>query len=164
MASYTGTNTSNFNLDKIDRIEQELGNAVKTLRDLQNNNMDKLDGALQTISESASENATSLSAGLFNYVSVSSDYSAGGTDYFIDNGAAVTITVADGPAIGKQYLISRANTVSVIGRGCTVNGATSVSAVQYSRLTAVTTFSPADTNVNGVLTVVKTGAATWRLY
>lgn len=145
----TSTNTTNFNLDKLDRDEQELGDSVTKLRTIQNGNMDIIDAALTTIS-----NAN------IGYVSVSANYTALATDHFIEPSAAITITVAATPATGFSYLVARTNTVSILGSGCTVNGFSTATPVSRN----ATRFPTEDADVNGVLTVLKTGATTWRLY
>ena len=144
----TDTNTSNFNLDKLDKIEQELGNTVKAMRDIQNGNMDILDAALQTISNSA-----------IGYISVSGDYTALATDRFIEPSAAVTITIGVSPATGFSYLVSRDNTVSILVSGGTVEGFSTATPVK-----AQATLYSTDINLNGSFTVLKTGATTWKLY
>jgi hypothetical protein len=136
----TATNTSNFNLDKIDKDEQVLDDSVTKLRLIQNGNMDIIDAALQSISTQQT----------LPYTSVSGAYTALVTDSVIDNGAAVSITLGN-IGVGKTLLISNLNTITIFGSGVTVNGIASLS-------------SNAQTIPGAHLHAVQATASTWRIY
>lgn len=131
------TNTTNLNLDLIDREEQEVGDSVNRLRLIQNSNMEIIDAYLY-----------SASIGVYAFTSISANYTALVSDSFIQTSGAATITVGALPT-GKQIQVGTGtDTISILGSGVMVNGFSTTSAINPSTLG----------------TLIKTETANWLLY
>ena len=139
----TGTNTTYFNLDKLDRDEQTTGDSVRKLRTIQNGNMDIIDGALYNISVSAA-------SGGYQFSTASVNYTLPALSSIVDvDASAGTVTInapATVPTGGTPYIVIKNDSsifpVIVNGNGNSISGSMRWSAdTQYARFSFISAYS-----------------------